>query len=195
MTYLYFQLGFHHLTEAGAWDHQLFLALIALAYVPARWRKWIVLATLFALGHTSSIVAMSAGIFPSDLPWVEPAIVASLVVMALVELFALRQNPLGIARLEHLVLMQVLCFGFGLVHGLGFGAAFLSIAVQGSSLGEQAWALLAFTLGVESAQLLILLGLWIVAWAWFDLLQWRPVFWRKLLLVLIACLAVFHLLG
>jgi len=39
MLETFFKLGFHHLTEAGAWDHQLFLATIALAYAPVQWRK------------------------------------------------------------------------------------------------------------------------------------------------------------
>jgi len=191
---LYFQLGFQHLMAAGAWDHQLFLALIALANAPVRWRRWIGLATLFAVGHSLAIVAMSQGWVPSHLTWVEPAILASLVVMAVMGFISLRQNPLGIIRYERAWLANTLASGFGVVHGLGFGGAFLSVALRNPSPSDLAQSLLGFTLGVELAQVLILLGFWLAAWLLFDLLQWRPLFLRKLLMAVIGLISSWMLL-
>lgn len=202
MAYVYFQLGFHHLTEPGAWDHQLFLLTIALAYAPDRWRRWLLLATVFALGHTAAIVALTLGIVPEGMAWVEPGILVSLIAMAALEWWALRQNPFGMARGitgESLGLaakpqtLTVLAGVFGVVHGLGFGASFLAVVAPGASGGELAAALLAFTLGVEAAQVLILAGLWVLAFAVFSLYQWRPLLLRRALLAGVALVATVKL--
>ena len=190
MNAIYFQLGFHHLTEGGAWDHQLFLATLALAYAPALWRRWLVLATLFAVGHTLAIGGMAAGWLPQGLPWVETGIVASIGVLALAEFLALRQNPFSVHDGKWRVLTGALVLAFGIVHGLGFGSAFLNVLSPGASGLELAVALLAFTLGVEAAQVLILGGFWVLAWLVFDLVQFRPLLLRKLLLICVAAVAI-----
>lgn len=192
----FFQLGYRHLTDAGAWDHQLFLLTIALAYAPVLWRKWIVLATVFAIGHTAAIVCLAAGLLPMGMTWVEPAIAASIVVLALVDLGFLQADPydLRFGRWKYLLTL-LLVEAFGVVHGLGFGGAFLSILGDGQGAGELLQMLIAFTLGVEVAQLLILFGLWVITYAAFEMLQWRPLLLRKLLLVLVAALGLRILLG
>lgn len=187
MLSVYFELGFGHLTEAGAWDHQLFLATIALAYPAALWRRWVGLATAFALGHTASIVALALGGVPAGMPWVEPAIAASIVALAAYDLWRLRVDPLGVrSGFRQNPTTPSLVLAFGLVHGLGFGSAFVPVMTRGVGGGELAAGLAAFTLGVEAAQLLILSGLWAVAFALFDLWQWRPLFLRRALLICIA---------
>lgn len=186
MLETFFRIGFHHLTEAGAWDHQLFLATIALAYAPVQWRKWIALATAFAIGHTAAIASATIGWVPLGLTWVEPAIAASIVVLALIDLVLLVRNPLRQDRGGYwLLLTLILAFGF--VHGLGFGSAFVPLVAMEEGAGRILSMFASFTLGVEVAQLLILGVFWLVAFVVFDLLQWFPLLLRKILLVLIAC--------
>ena len=72
------------------------------------------------------------------------------------------------------------------MHGLGFGGGFVAIAGRGLSAGELAGAVAAFTLGVEAAQLLLLGAMWLVAFAVFDLAQWRPLALREGLLLGVA---------
>ncbi len=184
----FFQLGYSHLMNWEAWDHQLFLLTIALAYAPVLWRKWLVLATVFAVGHTSAIALMAAGVLPAGMTWVEPAIAASIVALALVDLAFLQVDPydLRFGKVKYAATL-LLIVGFGFVHGLGFGSAFVSILGEGQGAGDLAQMLVAFTLGVEAAQLLILLGLWVVTYALFEMLQLRPLLLRKgFLLVVIA---------
>lgn len=186
MLETFFKLGFHHLTEAGAWDHQLFLATIALAYAPVQWRKWIALATVFAVGHTAAIAAATLGWVPQGLPWVEPAIAGSIVVLALVDFALLSRNPLQQDK-EGYWLLLVLILAFGFVHGLGFGSAFVPLIAMEEGFGRITSMFAAFTVGVEVAQLLILSVFWLFAFVVFDLLQWFPLQLRKLLLIIIAC--------
>ena len=71
---------------------------------------------------------------------VEPAIAASIVVVAALNLFRAGQERERLA----------LTFGFGLVHGLGFAGALAELGV-----GASAAPLLAFNLGVEAGQIAI----------------------------------------
>ncbi len=187
----FFHLGYRHLTDAGAWDHQLFLLTIALAYAPVLWRRWLVLATVFALGHTTAITMMAVGTVPAGMAWVEPAIAGSIVVLALVDLVFLQADPydLRFGRVKYAVTL-LLVESFGFVHGLGFGGAFVSILGDGQGAGELFQMLLAFTLGVEAAQVLMLFGLWVVTYLLFEMFQWRPLLLRKLFLVAVAALGL-----
>ena len=186
MLETFYKLGFHHLTEAGAWDHQLFLATIALAYAPVQWRKWIALATAFAVGHTTAIAAATLGWVPLGLPWVEPAIAGSIVLLALVDLILLQRDPLRKDTRGSYWLLLGLVLSFGFIHGLGFGSAFVPLIATEEGFSRLFSMFAAFTIGVEVAQLLILFGFWIIAFVVFDLLQWFPLQLRKGLLVLIA---------
>ncbi len=185
MLETFFKLGFHHLTEAGAWDHQLFLATIALAYAPVQWRKWIALASAFALGHTAAIAAATLDWVPQGMSWVEPAIAGSIVVLALLDLYLLFLDPLRRGKSSFFLLLGLI-LAFGFVHGLGFGSAFVPLIATEEGTLRILTMFASFTLGVEVAQLLILGVFWIVAFLLFDLLQIYPLLIRKVLLVCIA---------
>lgn len=191
----FFQLGFRHLTEAGAWDHQLFLLTIALAYQPVLWRKWVLLATVFAAGHTLALALAAAGVLPTDLPWIEAAIAGSIVALALVDLAFLLTDPYGLrTRRWRLPLTSTLVLGFGVVHGAGFAGGFLAVAAAGASGTELAAMLAAFTLGVEAAQLMLLLAMWVIGYVVLELVQWRPLVLRRAALLAVAAAGTWKLL-
>ena len=175
----FFQLGYRHLTEAGAWDHQLFLLTIALAYQPALWRKWVALATAFAVGHTAALALATAGWVPLGMAWVEPAIAGSIVALALVDLGFLLVDPYGLRFRNRYALTAALVFAFGIVHGLGFAGGFALVLAGGASAGTVAGMLAAFTLGVEAAQLLMLLGAWVVLYVALEMMQLWPLAIRR----------------
>ena len=192
----FFQLGFRHLTEAGAWDHQLFLLTIALAYQPTLWRKWVWLATVFALGHSSALALAAVGQVPMGMTWVEPAIAASIVALALVDLGFLLFDPYLLRfRKTRAWLTSALVLGFGVVHGLGFAGGFVAVAAGGASGATLAGMLAAFTLGVEAAQLLILLAIWVVSYVVLEMLQLRPLILRRWALVAVVLAGCWILLG
>lgn len=190
----FFRLGFRHLTEAGAWDHQLFLLTIALAYQPTLWRRWVALATVFAVGHTLALALAAVGVLPKGLPWVEPAIAASIVALALVDLGFLLLDPYGLrSGRGRLWLTAGLVLGFGVVHGLGFAGGFLAVAAGGASGGELAGMLAAFALGVEAAQLLLLSGAWVLGYVVLEMMQLRPLAIRRAALGAVAAAGAFVL--
>ena len=131
---------------AGA-DHLLFLLVVLADAVGARrgWRHGLALLTVFTLGHGLTLAATALGGLALPPSQVEPAIAASIVLMALFSLWQQRR-----ARCSAPTLQLALVFGCALVHGLGLGGA---LQAQGWHGADLFWALAGFNLGVEAAQL------------------------------------------
>jgi len=122
------------------YDHLLFVLCICLGI--RSWRQAVVSISLFSVGHTITLsgVALSGYALPSLI--VEPAIATSIIVTGL---FLLIRPQLKVERLALLV---------GLIHGLGFGEAALSL-VQSLSGFDTTLGIASFTLGIEIGQLLV----------------------------------------
>jgi hypothetical protein len=110
-------------------------------------RTLVAVVTSFTAAHSVTLIASAYGIAPGGLwfpPLVETLIAASIVYMALENIVA--------ANVMH---RWAITFAFGLVHGFGFSFALRdTLQFAGSHLLT---ALLAFNLGVEVGQLLVLL--------------------------------------
>ena len=102
--------------------------------------------TAFTVAHSITLIASAFDMAPSALwfpPLIETLIAASIVYMAI-------ENITG----AHLQRRWVVTFAFGLVHGFGFSFALReSLQFAGSHLLT---SLLAFNLGVELGQVLVL---------------------------------------
>lgn len=136
------KLGFHHIL--GGIDHLLFLLCLVAPF--RRLRPLVVMVTAFTAAHSITLVGSAMGLAPSALwfpPLVETLIAGSIVYMAC-------ENMLG-PRFHN---RWLVAFAFGLIHGFGFSYALgESLQFAGSHL---ATALLAFNLGVELGQLLVI---------------------------------------
>ena len=133
-------LGIKHILSGQ--DHLLFLLCLLIPL--RRLRDLVAVITAFTLGHSITLVGAALNLAPTGPwfpPWVETAIAASIVYMAL-------ENIIG-ADVRH---RWMLAAGFGLVHGFGFSYVLRDeIAFAGSQLVA---ALAAFNLGIELGQLL-----------------------------------------
>jgi hypothetical protein len=136
------RLGFLHILEGT--DHLLFLFCLIIPF--RRFRELVLLVTAFTVAHSVTLVASAYGVAPDALwfpPLVETLIATSIVYMALENIVG------GAVRRRWLI-----TFGFGLVHGFGFSFALReTLQFAGSHLLT---SLLAFNLGVELGQLLVL---------------------------------------
>ena len=135
--------GFQHIL--GGTDHLLFLLCLV---VPFR-RFWplVAIVTAFTVAHSITLIATALGHGPDALwfpPLVEVLIAASIFYMAL-------ENVLG-PRLRR---RWMVAFGFGLVHGFGFAYGLQQLLqFAGTHLVT---SLLAFNVGVELGQVLVLI--------------------------------------
>lgn len=137
------QLGFTHILDGM--DHLLFLLCLIIPF--QRLRVLVILVTAFTVAHSVTLIAATLGLAPAALwfvPLVETLIAASIVYMALENIVSpgLRRRWMAV-------------FGFGLVHGFGFAYALRDMLPFG---GEHlVTSLLAFNVGVEIGQLLVIL--------------------------------------
>jgi hydrogenase/urease accessory protein HupE len=138
----YLALGAHHLVTGA--DHLLFI-LGLLFLVQGAWALVSTL-TAFTLGHSVTLCAAALGVLRVPEAPVEVGIALSLVVLALSLL-----DPAHVPQRPGLM-----AFGFGLLHGLGFAGA---LASTGLPEREVATSLFAFNLGIELAQVALVLPL------------------------------------
>ena len=137
------------------YDHILFLISLLLPAVlwwkAGRWHPqqsfrrafWEVfkIVTAFTLAHSITLSLAVLGFVSFPTRWVESAIAASVLIVALHNLYPIIQNRLW-----------VITFIFGLVHGLGFASVLIDFGLPTKSL---ALALAGFNLGVEIGQVVI----------------------------------------
>lgn len=143
----YLGLGIEHLLLGP--DHLLFL--LSLIMIVGMRRRLILTLTAFTLGHSITLTLASLGIIQANAALMELGIALSLVVAAR-EL--LRKTPSLFGRYS-----GSMAAAFGLLHGMGFAGALADIGLPQGSLFQ---ALLAFNVGIELAQLLIVLALFIL---------------------------------
>jgi len=136
------KLGFQHILDGT--DHLLFLFCLVIPF--RRFRSLLAVVTAFTIAHSITLLASAYNIAPDALwfpPLIETLIATSIVYMAL-------ENIVG-ANLHR---RWMITFGFGLVHGFGFSFALRqTLQFAGTHLLT---SLLAFNVGVELGQLLVL---------------------------------------
>lgn len=138
-AYSFFRLGVEHLFTGL--DHILFLLSVIVAVSV---RQTVLAVTSFTVAHSLTMALAFLGLVSLPAAVVEPLIALTIVYVAVENLLAR-----GFRR------RWVLTFVFGLVHGLGFVGALKEITV---SRNELVVSLVSFNLGIETAQLVIVLG-------------------------------------
>ncbi|HBX37834.1 MAG TPA: hypothetical protein DEG76_11320 [Pseudohongiella sp.] len=142
-TFNFIALGFDHILEGT--DHLLFLFCLIIPL--RRIRALIPVVTAFTIAHSITLIASALGWVPSAI-WF-PALIESLIALSIV--YMAFENIIGV-RQQH---RWVVTFGFGLIHGFGFSFLLTeSMQFAGSHLLA---SLLAFNIGVELGQILVLL--------------------------------------
>jgi hypothetical protein len=140
------EAGFFHILDGV--DHLLFLFCLVIPF--RRFRQLIVVVTAFTVAHSVTLIASAYNFGPDALwfpPLIETLIVISIFYMAL-------ENIVGSNDGRKLQRRWMIAFGFGLVHGFGFSFALReTMQFAGSHLLT---SLLAFNVGVELGQLLVL---------------------------------------
>lgn len=137
------KLGFEHILEG--FDHLLFIFCLVIPL--RRIRPLIAVVTSFTVAHSITLIAAAFGFAPSAL-WF-PALIETLIALSIV--YMAFENIVG-ANVER---RWMVAFGFGLIHGFGFSFLLMeSLQFAGSHLVA---SLLAFNVGVELGQILVLL--------------------------------------
>ena len=146
----YARLGFIHIVPKGL-DHILFVVGLFLLSTRLSALMWQV--TAFTLAHTVTLFMGVTGLVTVPPQIVEPLIAASIVFIAVENLFTTRLHAWR----------PLVVFGFGLLHGLGFAGVLQEI---GLSANHFLTGLIGFNIGVELGQLAVIAFCFgLVGWA------------------------------
>ena len=164
---MYLRLGFQHIIDVHAYDHIVFVLVLCAGYSLNQISKVLILITAFTVGHSLTLALSTLNILsiPSDI--VEFLIPATILVTALSNVLPLRSN-------NHRFIYVTTLF-FGLIHGLGFSNYLKELMGRESNILTP---LLAFNLGLELGQILILSGYFLILLATVYLFKVRHEFWR-----------------
>ncbi len=150
----YFKMGLFHVLDFKAYDHILFLIVLAVVYQFKQWKKVLWLITLFTIGHSITLALSAFGVLNVRADLVEFLIPLTIFITGLMNVLTAKKASVGKEN-------QNLFFAlfFGLIHGLGFSNYFKIMIGKASN---KLIPLLEFALGVEAAQIIIVLGILLI---------------------------------
>ncbi|MEY4383256.1 MAG: hypothetical protein RI995_798 [Bacteroidota bacterium] len=139
----YLQLGLGHILNIAAIDHLLFILSFIVGLQFQDYKKAISYVTAFTLGHSITLALATLHLIDINVAWIEFLIPITIVLSTIGHWLKGNHN-------------SRLTFGtialFGLIHGLGFSNYLQSLLGQEQSI---LLPLLAFNVGVELAQLIV----------------------------------------
>tara|TARA_B100001094_G_scaffold221008_1_gene215076 strand:+ start:1947 stop:2522 length:576 start_codon:yes stop_codon:yes gene_type:complete len=150
----YTELGFWHVIDLAGLDHFFFITTLAVPFAFSQSRKLLWWVTLFTLGHTFSLMGNVYAEIIFSTYWIELLIPVTIALSSISLLF---NKGTSIAD-KTSWFFPILTIIFGIIHGLGFGRYF-SLIIPDGAVGN---SLFSFALGVELAQVLIVLGVLVV---------------------------------
>lgn len=146
----YLELGCTHVLDFNAYDHILFLIVLVVSYSFKQWKNMLWLVSLFTLGHTISLALSAYRIVNVNADLVEFLIPLTIFLTALKNLFS------GTSSNANSKVLLFFSFCFGWIHGLGFSNYFKMLM---SGLDSKLVPLIEFSLGIEVAQVIIVIGI------------------------------------
>lgn len=148
-------MGFNHVLDFSAYDHILFLIVLAVVFGFHQWKKVLWLVTLFTIGHSVSLALSAYGILNIKTDLIEFLIPLTIFITGFVNVFTAKNTA---SKKENINLIFAIVFGF--IHGLGFSNYFkMMVGKEENKL----FPLLEFALGIEVAQVIIVLAILLIA--------------------------------
>jgi hypothetical protein len=147
---LYFTLGREHILDWKGYDHILFVIALCGVYLLSDWKKLLILVTAFTIGHSLTLALSAFNLIqiPSEL--IEFLIPLTILITALSNLGTSTKSA------YHGRWIYIMALVFGLIHGMGFSNYLKSLLGTDVSIIAQ---LLAFNLGLEIGQILIVISI------------------------------------
>lgn len=155
---IYFNMGLTHVLDVNAYDHILFLIALMIPFAFKDWQRVLLLVSLFTLGHTLALFLSVFGIVKIQANLVEFLIPITILITAIFHLFTAGKS----GKKESITFVAIVTVVFGLIHGLGFSNYFNTIMV--GTRAEKLVPLLEFALGIEAAQIIVVIAVLIIAY-------------------------------
>lgn len=168
--WMYFKLGLTHVLDWNAYDHILYLTALVAAYTLASWKRVFWLVSIFTLGHMSSLALAAFNIIRVDTASIEFLIPVSILAAAMYNIITVNQQK----RNDKASFLYLITLFFGLVHGFGFSTYFTMIS---ETVDHKIPLFIEFALGIEVAQLIVVLVVLILAFIFQNMFNFAKKDW------------------
>jgi hypothetical protein len=152
----YLKLGFVHIVPLGL-DHILFV--VGLYLLSPHWKPLLAQVTAFTIAHSITLALGLYGVLAVSPRIVEPLIALSIAYVAIENIVTSKLQPWR----------PFVVFAFGLLHGLGFAGILTEVGMPRS---DYVAGLIGFNVGVELAQLFVIVVAWGLSGLWFSQRSW-----------------------
>lgn len=177
---LYFDLGKDHILDyANGYDHILFVVALCVLYITRDWKKLLILVTAFTIGHSITLALSTLRVVSVKAELIEFLIPLTIFITAVSNLFK-NENEVSDGPMQ---MSYVFASFFGLIHGLGFSNYLKSLLGKDQSIVTQ---LLAFNLGLELGQIIIVVLFMSTAFVVVDLFGLNRRDWKMVISSAIA---------
>lgn len=164
---MYLRLGFQHIINIHGYDHIVFVLVLCAGYNFNQIGKVLLLITAFTIGHTLTLALSTLNIFTLPSNIVEFLIPATILITAVSNVLPLKS---GNRRF-----IYVITLFFGLIHGLGFSNYLKELLGRETQILTP---LLAFNIGLEIGQIVILFIYFLLLFLTVKLFRVRHDFWK-----------------
>ncbi|MDV3310101.1 MAG: HupE/UreJ family protein [Cyclobacteriaceae bacterium] len=177
---LYFGLGKDHILDyANGYDHILFVIALCAIYTLRDWRRVLILVTAFTVGHSITLALATFRIINVRSDVVEFLIPLTILLTAGSNIFK-RDDYFQDRKIQ---LNYGLALFFGLIHGMGFSNYLREILGKSANITVP---LLAFNIGLEFGQIVIVLLFLATCFIFVDLFGVSRRDWRLVISSAIA---------
>lgn len=185
---IYLRLGFEHITDPSGYDHILFVIALCAVYTIRQWRQVLILVTAFTIGHSVTLALATLQLIHYKTAFIELLIPITILITAVVN-FSFREpaSRTFSASSAYRSGRYVLALLFGLIHGMGFSNYLRSLLGREADIVKP---LLAFNIGLELGQLVIVSLVLGLAFVMIDLLQRSRLRWTLVVSGIVAGMAL-----
>ena len=178
---LYFKMGLTHVLDFAAYDHILFLIVLAVVFNFNQIKKVLWLVTLFTIGHSATLALSAYGILKIDINLIEFLIPLTIFITGVFNVLTAKKSSTGKENIN--LLFAAL---FGLIHGLGFSNYFKMMVGKEE---DKLFPLIEFALGIEIAQVIIVLAILLLGALILSIKKIKKQYW------VIACSSIVILIS
>ncbi|MDA9264378.1 HupE/UreJ family protein [Saprospiraceae bacterium] len=172
MISIWLQLGFEHILDLNGYDHILYLITLCAIYSIRDWKKVLYLATAFTMGHSITLALNAFDIVSIPSFLIETLIPVTIILTALYNLVTDSKTKTKTNE----TVGYFLGITFGLIHGMGISNFLKALMSPGDSL---IMSLLGFNIGVELAQIVVVLISLAISYIALNILKVNKSNWIK----------------
>jgi hypothetical protein len=183
---IYLPLGFQHITDLKGYDHILFVVALCAVFRLKDWKKVAMLITAFTIGHSVTLALATLNFITYSTKLIELLIPITIVLTCVLNFFHKSEVRSSVVE-KSSFFRYPMAMAFGFIHGMGFSNYLRSLLGNEESIWQP---LLAFNIGLEIGQLVIVAISLIISSLMLDIFRVKKHDWNLILSGIVAGVAL-----